>query len=546
MSQQSNSSPDQPGSDANGVETGADAVSERARHTDAPAAVPAGAPASGGENGRPRLGPRPLHRPPVDPAQAEVFGRPDGVSGAFEPHRPGDDRQRRDPVAQPPAEALVQAFGRPRGQEDVVLQRPPGEGPAGDEPEPAFWASDDGRDPWRDPGAGAILGPPALDTERAERATRPESPGPLLSVPELLFGRRVKPTALLALLVAALLVGTVGGLVGWGMTRAGDGLTDSSVTINQASSARDRPPGSVAAIAKQVSPAVVSIEVRAGQGGDIGSGVVIDGRGYVLTNNHVLSAAAKDANASIQAVFTDGTRAPAAIVGRDPKTDLAVIKVAVSNPVVIRLGRSADLSVGDTVIAIGSPLGLASTVTEGIVSAVHRPLMVSGEGGDPPVAYDAIQTDAAINPGNSGGALVDTTGALVGVNSLIKTFNSGESSGGGSIGLGFAIPVDQAAKIAQALIRDGQVKHADLGVNAKSVSANTSDGAQVQNVQAGGAAAQAGVVEGDVITKVGNRTIRNAEELIVAVRDHNIGETVPVQLVRQGRQLTLQVTLRSD
>jgi S1-C subfamily serine protease len=171
--------------------------------------------------------------------------------------------------------------------------------------------------------------------------------------------------------------------------------------------------------------------------------------------------------------------------------------------------------------------------------------MVPGEGGDPPVAYDAIQTDAAINPGNSGGALVDTTGALVGVNSLIKTFNGGES-GGGSIGLGFAIPVDQAARIAQGLIRDGQVRHADMGVNAKSVSANTSDGAQVQNVQQGGAAGQAGIAEGDVITRVGDRPIRNAEELVVAVREHTIGETVPVQVVRQGRQLTLQVTLRSD
>jgi S1-C subfamily serine protease len=544
MSHQPNRSPDQPGPDANGVQTGADAVSERERHAEA-AASAAGALVSGGENGRPRLAPRPLDQPPVDPAQTAVFARPRGVSGAFAPRPPEDAGQRHVPVAPPPADALVQAFGRPQGQADVVLQRPPGDRPGGVEPESAFWTSDDGRDPWRDPGAGAVLGPPALDAERPERATRPESPGPLLSVPELLFGRRVKPTALLALLAAALLVGAVGGLIGWGVTRAGDGLTDSSVTISQVASAKDRPAGSVASIARQVSPAVVSIEVRAGQGGDIGSGVVIDGKGYVLTNNHVLSAAAKDPNASIQTVFTDGTRAPAAIVGRDPKTDLAVIKVAVSNPVVIKLGRSADLAVGDTVIAIGSPLGLASTVTEGIVSAVHRPLMVPGEGGDPPVAYDAIQTDAAINPGNSGGALVDTTGALVGVNSLIKTFNGGES-GGGSIGLGFAIPVDQAARIAQGLIRDGQVRHADMGVNAKSVSANTSDGAQVQNVQQGGAAGQAGIAEGDVITRVGDRPIRNAEELVVAVREHTIGETVPVQVVRQGRQLTLQVTLRSD
>src|SRR5690606_5272462 len=223
--------------------------------------------------------------------------------------------------------------------------------------------------------------------------------------------------------------------------------------------------------------------------------------------------------------------------------DLAVIKVNVSDPVVIEVGKSSDLAPGDGVVAVGSPFGLENTVTEGIVSAVDRPVTAPGENGDPNVTYDAIQTDAAINPGNSGGALVDSRGALVGINSMIRTVGEGE---GGSIGLGFAIPVDQAMRIADSLIRDGEVKHADIGVNAASVSANTSEGAQVQNVRGQGPAARAGIREGDVITKVGERQVRNAAELTVAVREHEVGDTVPVRLVRDGRALTVDVTLGSD
>jgi S1-C subfamily serine protease len=164
----------------------------------------------------------------------------------------------------------------------------------------------------------------------------------------------------------------------------------------------------------------------------------------------------------------------------------------------------------------------------------------AGENAGPQVTYDAIQTDAAINPGNSGGALVDSRGALVGINSSIRT------ESGGSVGLGFAISGNQARKISQELIRSGSVKHADMNVNVKSVSAETSEGAQVQNVPAGGAAAAAGIQEGDVITKVGNRVVRNAAELVVAVREHEIGQTVQVVLARQGRELKLDVTLKSD
>jgi S1-C subfamily serine protease len=445
----------------------------------------------------------------------------------------------------PPPESLAEAFRRPPGAEQVVLERPrddPGPAARTCTPKGPLWA--ESTDPWRDPSAGAVLSGPALREDSADGMESDRPRGALLSLPEVLFGRRVKPVALTMLAVIALLVGAVGGVVGWWLADKGDSLTGEA-TISQAQVGKERPAGSVSDLARRVAPAVVSIEVTAGQNGDVGSGVVIDPQGYVITNNHVVSLAASDSTAKITAVFIDGSRGEARIVGTDPKTDLAVIKVAVSNPTVIQIGKSAELQPGDSVIAVGSPFGLENTVTSGIVSALSRPVTAQGENGEPPVTYDAIQTDAAINPGNSGGALVDSTGALVGINSLIRTTGNGDTSGG-NIGLGFAIPVDQAIKIAQALIRNGHVNHADIGLNAASVSANTSQGAQVQNVAPGGPAAAAGIREGDVITKVGDRVVRNAAELTVAVREHDIGEVVPVVLVRAGARLTVDVALGSD
>ncbi|MDN5750547.1 MAG: trypsin-like peptidase domain-containing protein, partial [Pseudonocardia sp.] len=400
-------------------------------------------------------------------------------------------------------------------------------------------ADQTGHDPWRDPGSGVALGPPALEDEPTARA--PSGEGARLSLRELLFGHRVQPRALALLAVVALFIGAAGGLVGRLTAEGADALTEPDVTLAAVAPAKERPIGSVADIAARVVPAVVSIEVRVGDQGGTGSGVVIDAGGYVLTNNHVVAPAAEVEGAEIEAVFSDGTRTPAQIVGRDPKTDLAVIRVGVTNPVVAQIGSSASLAVGDGVIAIGSPLGLAGTVTDGIVSALDRPVRL--EGGDVNAVIDAIQTDAAINPGNSGGPLVDSTGAVVGINTAISSLGTGE---GGSIGLGFAIPIDDARVIAEELIRTGVVRHADLGVNARSVEDDTSAGAQVANVQQGGAAAAAGIVQGDVIVKLGERQISGADELEVAVREFDPGAQVPVELVREGRPLTVTVVLASD
>lgn len=504
--------------------------------------VPNSQPPAGGAD-RPRLAPRPLLRPPVDPSAASAFGRPSGVAGAFSPRQASGRPNFGELTAAPPApEALTSAFGRPEGSKDL-LQRPPGsDGASSNGVDP--WDSDAAHDPWRDPAAGAVIGPPAVDRDEKETdsgAKKPKPTGELLSLPEVLFGRRVKVHALILLAVIALVIGAGGGVVGWLLSDRTEDLT-ADVTLAQAQPGKERPAGSVAAIAEDVRPSVVTIESRIGEGGGSGSGAVINEEGYIVTNDHVVSlpgADTKDIKYSV--VFNDGTRVDAALVGTDPKTDLAVLKVDVDGLTVIELGRSSDLAVGDTVLAIGSPLGQVDTVTAGIVSALNRPV-VGGEEDGTPAVYDGIQTDAAINHGNSGGPLVDSTGALVGINTSILP----ASEEGGNIGLAFAIPIDDATRVIQQLIQNGKATHADLGVNAASVSAETAQGARVQNVVEGKAADQAGIVQNDVILKVGDRDIADAAELIVAVRKHDIGTTVPVVLARDGRELTVQVTLQSD
>jgi S1-C subfamily serine protease len=492
---------------------------------------------------RPLFAPRPVQRPTVDPVLAQAFGRPPGVCGAFA-EQPGGATPEWAVAPPPPAEALEAVFGRPPDSTEG-LQRPPASNGAqpsrGSVQHDDLWPPGAGRDPWRDPWAAAALGAPAVAQPHADADDA--RPGARLSLVDVLLGRRLSNRALAALGAVVLLIGVVGGLVGRLTAEGGSLLNDPGFTLAQVQPAIDRPAGSVATVAGRVLPAVVSLEFRVGDQGGFGSGVVIDGHGYLLTNNHVVAPAADIPQATLEAVFSDGTRRPARIVGRDPKTDLAVVKVEVANLTVAQLGRSSTLKPGDSVIAIGSPLGLAGTVTSGIVSAVDRPVRLEGDGGRGNAVIDAIQTDAAINPGNSGGALVDSAGAVVGINTAIRTLGASE---GGSIGLGFAIPIDTAKTIAQQLIRTGHYQHADLGVNAASVTDGTSDGARVQNVQQGSAAAEAGILENDVITKVGNRTIGSADTLAVAIRERAIGEQVSISLVRDGRPLAVTVTLKSD
>lgn len=478
----------------------------------------------------PRLDPRPVYRPAVDPAAQRVFGRPAGTDGAFVP---ASRAQGENPEIRhvPPTDAILsEAYGRP-GDADSTLQRPPASPPGAD--------SDDDRDPpdpWRDPASAVRLGPPL---ESGVEEDLP--PAPQLTLREVLFDRRVDPRALASLAAVAVVIGMVGGLIVALVTSDNGSLTSRGVSLTQVAGGDELPEGTVARVADAVLPSVVSIQVTLGSDAGTGSGVVIDGAGYIVTNNHVVSMAAINPDAKVQVTFDDGTKVPASIVGRDIKTDLAVLAVEdVDNLVVAELGRSEDVQVGEDVVAVGSPLGLSKTVTRGIVSALHRPMRLSGQGTDTDAVIDAVQTDASINPGNSGGPLVDIDGRVIGINSAIK------SETGGSVGLGFAIPIDDVTRVAEELIRTGEMKHPEIGVNARSVVNDVASGAEVANVQAGSPAQRAGIVEGDVIVKVGDREVTSADELVVAVHAQKIDEPVTVRLVRSGRFVDMQVTPESD
>ncbi|WP_425301313.1 S1C family serine protease [Nocardia wallacei] len=484
----------------------------------------------------PVLGPRPVYRPDIDKHTARAFRRPDGQTGSFSAHQPGTVGAARhdgpELVNRPPDAVLAEAFGRPEGS-DELLQRDPD---ATRDDSPVAGPAD----PWRDPEAAARLGAPAIGTPREA----PLPPATRLTAREVLFGKKVAPAALATLAVIALAIGLVGGLIGRFTGDSASALTSRKIALQQEESS-DKPHGQVAKVADAVLPAVVQIRETVGENGALGSGVVIDGAGYIVTNNHVVSMVGldKSGRGKIQVTFSDGTKAPARIVGRDPKTDLAVLKVDVKNLTVARLGKSEDVQVGDDVLAIGSPLGLTKTVTSGIVSALNRPMAEPTEPGDDTAgAFDAVQTDAAINHGNSGGALVDSEGRLIGINTAIR------SESGGSVGLGFAIPVDLVQRIAQTLIRDGKVAHPWLGVTArqKTVENDAMSGAAVADVSSGGPAAKAGIVEGDVIVRVAGREVTEPAELTVAVQSRRIGETVTFQVIRDGRQVDVPVTLESD
>ena len=475
----------------------------------------------------PVLDPRPVYRPQIDPASRQVFGRPSGVEGSFTPVA-ARSTPSSDVVIGTPDPVLAEAFGRPADATESIGRDPDATANNTPDEEPP-------RDPWRDPESAVSLGKPAESEAPVQLP-----PAQKLDVRELLFGRKVAPSALAALAGMALVIALVGGLLATVITADRSSLTSSRVTLVQ-SGGGEQPESQVAKVADAVLPSVVSIQVAVGDQGSTGSGVVIDGAGYIVTNNHVISSAVPPAqDAKIQVIFSDGTKTDAQIVGRDVKTDLAVLKVSANNLTVAQLGKSEDVQVGDDVVAVGSPLGLSKTVTRGIVSVLNRPLRLSGEGTDTNAVIDAVQTDAAINHGNSGGALVDDEARVIGINTAML------SESGGSVGLGFAIPIDTVTEVAQTIIRDGKVHHPDIGVNARTAVNDATSGAAVANVRDGSPAQRAGIVEGDVIVKVGDRPVTSADELVVAVNATTVDQPVNVQLIRDGRQVDISVTPVSD
>jgi putative serine protease PepD len=343
----------------------------------------------------------------------------------------------------------------------------------------------------------------------------------------------------------ALLMAGIAGLVGalFGASSSGS-LFGHEIKLTSVSSSIERPPGSVADIAQRVLPSVVSISARGARGGGTGTGFVIDSTGFILTNNHVIADAAVDGG-RIEVQLNDGTTLAATIVGRDSAYDLAVLKVDRTGLTALTFGNSDQVAVGDAVIAIGSPLGLSGTVTLGIVSAKDRAVTAGEDAGDNSY-INAIQTDAAINPGNSGGPLVNSAGAVIGVNSAIATLGTSFlSSQSGSIGLGFAIPINQARKTAEQLIKTGKATYPVVGISVDMQYAG--DGAKIADARnaivPGGPAARAGLRAGDLITKFDGRTITTPEELIVAIRSKNVGDKVEIEYIRAEKTLKATLTL---
>jgi putative serine protease PepD len=355
--------------------------------------------------------------------------------------------------------------------------------------------------------------------------------------------------------LAAAVVATsllVGGLAGVGGAAAWDAAQDDepgSTRTSQTTPVVDQgdteaEEGSVESVAATVLPSVVKIDVLSEEGSGSGSGIILTDDGTILTNNHVVETAAD--GGAIRVSFSDGSTADAEILGTDPLTDTAVIRAEdVTGLQPATIGQSANLDVGQGVVAIGSPFGLDATVTSGIVSALDRPVNAGADDAGNSTTYPAIQTDAAINPGNSGGPLVDMTGAVVGINSSIRTAASSVSGPGGSIGLGFAIPIDEVMPIVDQMAAGETPTHARLGIQVGSPE-DGSAGAVLIEVSDGSTAEEAGLQPGDVITRIDDQRIVGADSLVATIRSYRPGDTVEVVWTRDGEEQSAEVVLDSD
>ncbi|MFF5797651.1 S1C family serine protease [Streptomyces albogriseolus] len=483
-----------------------------------PAPVPgAEPPASGPTRPAPAHGahapaqPRPLHDP--DPYSTPPYGEP----GPWAPA---------PPVQHP---AATPAHGVAVGAPEAVSAAPVAqEAPAADP-----WAR---YDPWA---ATAVA--PLQQADPVEEDVKRRR------------GRR-RRTLIGGALIIALVSGVAGGVVGVQLERSG-GI--GAVELPQAGvEAPDRDPDSVAGIAAQALPSVVTLHVSGGGRAGTGTGFVLDDRGHILTNDHVVEPAGE--NGDITVTFHSGDTAEATVVGRDSGYDLAVVRVkGVRGLTPLPLGNSDNVQVGDPVVAIGAPFDLAGTVTSGIISARERPITAGGEKGDgSDVSYvDALQTDAPINPGNSGGPLLDGKGRVIGINSAIRSADGGldpEGGQSGSIGLGFAIPINQGKRVAEELIETGKATHPVIGItldmeysgDGARVAAEGGDGGPP--VSTGGPGAKAGIRPGDVITEVDGRPVHSGEELIVKTRAHRPGDRLELTLERDGEERTVSLVLGSS
>ena len=447
-----------------------------------------------------------------------------------------DEQRESDRDAGGPADSSRTVEGVERPTEPATAQyamagTPGQQGPySGPAPQGSPWGSH------QNPGPAA---PPAAGPAWSSHGSPPGGFGPPPHTGAHEFPPQQPPPrrGMASVITAAVLAGVVGGAAGFGGAYAlmdrgsGPGLTQQPGSSNSANLV----PGSVGAAAQKAMPSTVDIRVQLAQGVAEGSGVVLTADGNVLTNNHVVAGA----NGQIQVTLADGSEHPATVVGTSPSYDLAVIKVTdAQNLTPAVLGQSSSLAVGQPVVAIGSPQGLTGTVTTGIISAFNRTVATEGENGGPSVVYNGLQTDAPINHGNSGGPLVNLDGQVIGINSAI--------AGDNSTGLGFAIPVDQAKRVAEEIMKTGSATKPLLGVQGNtaqaSPAANTS-GAKLDSVQAGSPAANAGLVAGDVVTKVGDEKVENFTDLVARVGSYAPGTQVPLTVTSGGTSKVVTVTL---
>ncbi|MEU3818128.1 trypsin-like peptidase domain-containing protein [Streptomyces sp. NPDC030392] len=358
-----------------------------------------------------------------------------------------------------------------------------------------------------------------------------------------------------AVLVAALAAGGVGGGIGyWAAERNDSATTSTTVSVGDTPADFKRDPGTVAAVAAKALPSVVTIEAKAGGAeseGGTGTGFVYDKEGHILTNNHVVASAAE--GGTVTATFSDGRKFDAEVVGRAQGYDVAVLKLrnAPSGLAPLPLGNSDKVLVGDSTIAIGAPFGLSNTVTTGIISAKNRPVASSDGSGGKNSYMSALQTDASINPGNSGGPLLDGRGAVIGINSAIQSPGSGGigQSQAGSVGLGFAIPINQAKNVAEQLIKTGEPVYPMIGATVNM--SEEGEGATIVEEGTGGTpsitpdgpAAKAGLRPGDVITRFGNRIIDSGPTLISEIWTHQPGDTITLTYKRGGQEKQVEITL---
>ncbi|ANH38612.1 Serine protease Do-like HtrA [Nocardioides dokdonensis FR1436] len=397
------------------------------------------------------------------------------------------------------------------------------------------------------PAPEPLLGPPPAPYAGYGQAPAPRPAAP--PAPRARISGWVWPlvTAL------ALLVGLVGGLVGGAVITVidrddlgtvGEGLAGVDTISRAPLKAED---GSVAAVAETLLPATVQIVAEFGSDdeGATGSGFILDRQGHVITNNHVVADAAD--GGKIQVVDQDGSRYAASVVGRSPVYDLAVLAVpGLEGTEPASLGASSALRVGETVVAIGSPLGLSSTVTSGIVSALQRPV-TTGDSANESSYINAVQTDAAINPGNSGGPLVNLLGQVVGVNSAIATTGGGSFGGGssGNIGVGFAIPMEQVKITADQILRTGEARYPVIGAQVQT-GREDGRGARIEEVVDGSAAEDGGLEKGDLVVEVDGDRVTDGIALIVAIRAHQSGETIEFTVLRDGSEERVEITLRPE